>query len=310
MVEMMKRVIDTSFWTDDKVMDLFSPEDKLVFLYLLTNPHTTQLGIYSLNPKFIAFDIGCSLDEAKEFLNKFEDQYHLIERSKITNEILIKNYLRHSIVKGGKPVEDLLKREINNVKDRSLLKHLHDYLIQFDNLLDSVKNILPLIDVNDNENANDNENENDVSYHDSYHDSYDDSSKPDPKPKPKKSSIKELVEGYSNNFHMVEDLYAFIEMRKKMKAPMTEQAVKLALNKLSSLTQNEEEAIKIIEQSIEHGWKSFYPLKEEKPKTRQEELHQLYEKYKKEEEESGQKRHDDPDEFSFSDIFQLESGEL
>lgn len=125
-----------------------------------------------------------------------------------------------------------------------------------------------------------------------------------------KSSIKELVEGYSNNFHMVEDLYAFIEMRKKMKAPMTEQAVKIALNKLSSLTQDEEEAIKIIEQSIEHGWKSFYPLKEEKPKTRQEELHQLYEKYKKEEEESGQKRHDDPDEFSFSDIFQLESGEF
>lgn len=125
-----------------------------------------------------------------------------------------------------------------------------------------------------------------------------------------KSSIKELVEGYSNNYHMVEDLYAFIEMRKKMKAPMTEQAVKLALNKLSSLTQDEEEAIKIIEQSIEHGWKSFYPLKEEKPKTRQEELHQLYEKYKKEEEESGQKRHDNPDEFSFSDIFQLESGEF
>lgn len=125
-----------------------------------------------------------------------------------------------------------------------------------------------------------------------------------------KLALKELVEGYSNNYHMVEDLYAFIEMRKKMKAPMTEQAVKLALNKLSSLTQDEEEAIKIIEQSIEHGWKSFYPLKEEKPKTRQEELHQLYEKYKKEEEESGQKRHDDPDEFSFSDIFQLESGEL
>lgn len=128
--------------------------------------------------------------------------------------------------------------------------------------------------------------------------------------KPKKSSIKELVEGYSNNFQMVEDLYAFIEMRKKMKAPMTEQAVKLALNKLSSLTQDEEEAIKIIEASIEHGWKSFYPLKEEKPKSRQEELHQLYEKYKKEEEESGQKRHDDPDEFSFSDIFKLESGEF
>ena len=62
----------------------------------------------------------------------------------------------------------------------------------------------------------------------------------------------------SNSLHSW--FLAFIEMRKKMKAPMTEQAVKIALNKLSSLTQDEEEAIKIIEQSIEHGWKSFYPL--------------------------------------------------
>ena len=52
----MKRVIDTSFWTDDKVVDLFSPEDRYFFLYLMTNPHTTQLGIYAINKKYMAFD--------------------------------------------------------------------------------------------------------------------------------------------------------------------------------------------------------------------------------------------------------------
>ena len=284
MVEMMKRVIDTSFWTDDKVVDLFSSEDKLFFLYLLTNPHTTQLGIYSLNPKFIAFEIGCSLDEVKENLNKFEDQYHLIERSKKTNEILIWNYLRHSIVKGGKPVEDLLKREINNVKDRSLLKHLHDYLIQFDNLLDSVNNILPLIDVNDN----DNDNENDVSYHDSYddsyHDSYDDSSKPKPKPKERKEYFKSIVEGFTLSTALREALFDFADMRKKIRSPLTEKAMKLNLSKLSQMTTDEDVAVKIVNQSIENGWKGFYPLKEEK-KTRKQELMALYEKYAKEEQE-------------------------
>lgn len=97
-------------------------------------------------------------------------------------------------------------------------------------------------------------------------------------------SSKELVESYSENNHIKSLLFDFMEMRKKMKAPMTEQAVKLMLSKLSSLTSDEDEAIRIIEQSIEHGWKTFYPLKEEK-KTRKQELMALYEKYAKEEQE-------------------------
>lgn len=47
----VKRVVDTQFWNDDKVVDCFSPEDKLFMLYLMTNPHTTQLGIYPVNEK-------------------------------------------------------------------------------------------------------------------------------------------------------------------------------------------------------------------------------------------------------------------
>ena len=46
----IKRVIDTSFWTDGKV-DEFSPEDKYFMLYLLTNPFSKQLGIYEISVK-------------------------------------------------------------------------------------------------------------------------------------------------------------------------------------------------------------------------------------------------------------------
>ena len=28
-----------------------TPEDKLFMVYLLTNPHTTQLGVYEITPK-------------------------------------------------------------------------------------------------------------------------------------------------------------------------------------------------------------------------------------------------------------------
>lgn len=104
------------------------------------------------------------------------------------------------------------------------------------------------------------------------------------KPKERRSSSKDLLERYTDNTRIIDLLNDFIDMRKKMKAPMTVQAVKLMLSKLSSLTSDEDEAIRIIEQSIEHGWKTFYPLKEEK-KTRKQELMALYEKYAKEEQE-------------------------
>lgn len=159
----IKRIISTDFWTDDKVMDIFSPEDKLFFLYLMTNPHTTQLGIYHINKKMMAFEIGYSLESIGILIDRFEE-YGLIKYSPETSEVAIKNYLRHSIVKGGKPVEDLLRREIAQVKDKTLLKYVYDNLSQDDHLNATVKSVLPYLV---NENVNDNDNDNEESYHES-----------------------------------------------------------------------------------------------------------------------------------------------
>ena len=59
----------------------------------------------------------------------------------------------------------------------------------------------------------------------------------------------------------------FVEMRKKMKSPMTERAIDLLVSKLDGMANDNGEKIAIIEQSIMHGWKSVYPLKDEKSKT-------------------------------------------
>ncbi len=48
----MYRTIDASFWTDQKVRKL-TPLDRLLFLYLITNPHTHVSGLYYL-PSLIA----------------------------------------------------------------------------------------------------------------------------------------------------------------------------------------------------------------------------------------------------------------
>jgi len=171
----VKRIVDTKFWNDDKVIDYFSPEDKLFMLYLMTNPHTTQLGIYAINEKIMAFELGYSSDTISVLLERFENKYKLIKYSKATKEIAIKNYLKYSIVKGGKPVEDLLTREIKQVKDKDLIKFVFENVVNYSDLNETVKNILNKY--NDNHNDNDNDNDNDVSCHDSCHDSLHDSYK-------------------------------------------------------------------------------------------------------------------------------------
>lgn len=156
----IKRVVDVSFWDDDIVLESFSPEDKLFFLYLMTNPHSKQLGIYHINRKSMSFELGYSPEAVDVLLSRFEDDYKVIRYSRKTNELAIKNYLRHSIVKGGKPVEDLLVKEIAEVKDRSLLAWIHDSICNATNLNDTVKKVLPLLNDNVPENVFDNVSEN------------------------------------------------------------------------------------------------------------------------------------------------------
>lgn len=158
----IKRVVDVEFWNDDKVVDMFSPEDKLFMLYLLTNPHTTQLGIYPINKKNMAFELGYSPEAVTVLIDRFQNNYQIIRYSENTREIAIKNYLRHSIIKGGKPVEDLLLKEIAAVKNKELVQWAFKNINGYDNLNDTVKKIVSLFS-NDNDIHNDNDNENEVS---------------------------------------------------------------------------------------------------------------------------------------------------
>ena len=157
----IKRVVDIGFWLDDKILEEYTPEDKYFYLYLMTNPHTTQLGIYPISPKIMAFELGYSPEAVKSLIDRFENCYGVIKFSQATKEIALKNYLKYSIVKGGKPVFDCLKKEAKNVRDRSLLDFVVSSLSECGNLNKTVKDFVAYITRNDNENDNENENEND-----------------------------------------------------------------------------------------------------------------------------------------------------
>ena len=161
----IKRIIDRNFWTDEKVLDMFSPEDRLFMLYLLTCPDSTQVGIFKLNPRVAAFHLGYSPETIKVLLDRFESKYGIIKRAPKTNEIAIKNYLCYSIVKGGKPVFDLLVKELDSVQDTALIRYVFDNLKSKRDLNLTVKQVLEQYVVpfkeNGNEKENDNDNDND-----------------------------------------------------------------------------------------------------------------------------------------------------
>lgn len=54
----------------------------------------------------------------------------------------------------------------------------------------------------------------------------------------------------------------FIKMRKLIKAPLTNRALVMLINKVNSLAGTNEEKIQILNQSIINSWKSVYPLKQ------------------------------------------------
>jgi predicted transcriptional regulator len=69
---------------------------------------------------------------------------------------------------------------------------------------------------------------------------------------------------------IIKTFLEFIEMRIKIKKPPTEKSLNLSIKKLRELSGDKKNiAIKIIENSIEANWQTFYPLKDNNTKTNQ-----------------------------------------
>lgn len=82
---------------------------------------------------------------------------------------------------------------------------------------------------------------------------------------------KESAVYYPNDEKLNQAFLDFMDMRKKIKKPMTDRAIALAMNKLKDLAtlpfsdrMDNDLAIKILEQSTMNCWQGLFPLKEDK----------------------------------------------
>lgn len=251
MAKIVTRSIKTSFWQDAKIVDTYSPEDKYFYLYLMTNPSTTQLGVYSFVPKIASFELGYSIETVRVLLERFEKKYDVIKFSEATSEIAIKNFLRHSIIKGGKPVLDCLKTELKYVKDINLIIYIYNNLKQYNDLNNTVKEFLIYLKEYIDNKEKDNDNERYV----------DESSTI-------RSDVKEKPSFQYFEDEKVEAAFKdFVRMRNSIKKPMTSRAITRCIGKLQKLGNgNADTMVAILNQSVDHCWQDVYGLKSDPEK--------------------------------------------
>lgn len=115
------RQIQTSFWSDTYIQEEMTAEDKYFYLYLMTNEFTTQIGIYPITKKQMSFDLGYSLESVQALLQRFETYHKLIKYDTETREIILLKWAENNLNIGGKPVQDLIKKEISQVKNKEFL---------------------------------------------------------------------------------------------------------------------------------------------------------------------------------------------
>ena len=110
------RYVNTHFW-DDGYITTLDPIEKLLFLYLLTNPLTEISGAYEIPLRRIAFDTGIDRDMVAKIFTRFEEEDKVIYRD---GWVLISNFIKHQSVnpKITKGIETSVNHCPNWIKDR------------------------------------------------------------------------------------------------------------------------------------------------------------------------------------------------
>lgn len=117
------RNIHLTFWTDSKVADDFTPEDRYFYLYLFTNPHTNLCGCYEISFKQMVTELGYSRDTIENLIKRFENVHNVIRYSQSAKEILLLNWYKYNWTKSEK-FRKPLHAEILAIKTKKFREYL------------------------------------------------------------------------------------------------------------------------------------------------------------------------------------------
>lgn len=121
------RCVSPNFWSDPKVDDDFTPEDKYFYLYLLTNPHTTLSGCYELGKRQASRELGYNEETVDRLIYRMETVHNVIRYDKATKEILLLNWHKYNWSKSPKCLKGV-EYSLQNIKSDAFRKYCADTL--------------------------------------------------------------------------------------------------------------------------------------------------------------------------------------
>lgn len=134
------RAVYLKFWSDSKVMDDFTPEDRYIYLYLLTNTHTNLCGCYEVSLKTISTETGYAADAAEKVLRRLSNDHQVVSYNGPTKELLIINWHKYNWSVSEK-INRTLLAEIQAVKcDR-----FRQFLLERFNERETVETPVPFV---------------------------------------------------------------------------------------------------------------------------------------------------------------------
>lgn len=121
------RNISLSFWTDRKVEDEFTPEDKYMYLYLLTNPYTNICGCYEISIKQMSRQTGYNEESISRIISRLEYVHDVIRYSNDTQEVLILRWAKYNWTRSEK-LRKPIQKTIENIKQASFREYVGQLL--------------------------------------------------------------------------------------------------------------------------------------------------------------------------------------
>lgn len=134
----LSRPVYTEFWIRPDVNEQYTLDDKLLYIYLITNTHFLQHAIYKLSKRMMMMELNMPEDRFNIAFNRLENDFKVIKYSTKTNEVAILDYLKYGIISSGSALTNLFDNLGKKIDDLDLLKDVYTESL---NLLDNRKEL-------------------------------------------------------------------------------------------------------------------------------------------------------------------------
>ena len=116
------RYFEPAFWSEEDIQEL-TFEEKSFYIYLFTNEHCNQAGVYRITKKTIAFETGLTEERVEELLGK------LIHNDKIIYKdclLWVKSFVKHQ-PNTNPSVKKRIIKDLDRIEDEKIKEEFNMY---------------------------------------------------------------------------------------------------------------------------------------------------------------------------------------